>query len=505
MLLSTQSLLLAGGFVLGAACGALASQARIAGQLRQLKDYMGEILRGNITARLGPEVSGGFRELGQLIEKQNSTVKQLLGQILIASEKVVNEISPLSLKGQEVSESFGHVAANITEIAQAVDRVSHESADTRGQADELLQEIQAVESHAGHTVQMADEMTAAFRLSGEVTRKLAGRIQEMADSSRKVSGSFLDLKTEMQTISEVITLIADIAQRTNMLALNASIESARAGELGKGFAVVAQEVRKLAEETDQSAKVSAQRINDLARRIEGLSEDFVRESEGAVSGIEAADASLEALDKVSSAIGETVTSLNAILDLTKRQSVMARQVTGLVSVISSSSQDINSNVEESAAITEEQSANMTEVAEAIAVLEGISKDLHGITDTYRRGVEIGSEAKGEIARLQEEMVRVSADFRTRAYDEVLKDFSKKSRGVMLAVVLDGAGNPVQDHPRVGLGNLAHRPYFKEAIAGRRHITEPYISVVDYNFCISVSVPVMLKDGKKGVFFADIAL
>lgn len=58
---------------------------------------------------------------------------------------------------------------------------------------------------------------------------------------------------------------------------------------------------------------------------------------------------------------------------------------------------------------------------------------------------------------------------------------------------------------MGLGNLAHRPYFKEAIAGRRHITEPYISVVDYNFCISASVPVVLKDGKKGVFFADIAL
>lgn len=477
--------------------------------MKALKTLMEEILRGNITARPERALNGDYRELAELISRQNSTVKQLLGRILIASEKVVNEMLPLHQKGHEVSESFENVAENITEIAHAVDRVSRESVETRNQAAALLEEIRAVENHAGHTVSLAGEMEGSFRMSGEVTRDLTKHMKDMAGTNERMVVQFRELKEEMNAIREIITLIGDIAQRTNMLALNASIESARAGELGRGFAVVAQEVRKLAEETDNSAQLSSERIGDLARRIDVLSEEFNAEAKGALVGIQTADTSLTALDSVGTAIRDTVESLNAILSLTRQQSAMAGQVTTLVSVISDSNQDITSNVQESAAITQEQSANMSEVAGAIAKLSSISDELHGVVDTYRRGVMIDDRTRRELSALQQRMKTFCSELPRNGSSpwsvEVLKDFEKANAGVVLSVFLDQHGEPILMSHKAALGNLAHRPYFKEAFAGRDHITEPYISIADFDFCITVSVPMTLKDGTRGVFFADVSL
>lgn len=505
------------GYIAAAAAGAtvsgiitgLAVRQGHAGQLAALKKLMEEILRGNITARPERPLRGPYQELSALINRQNSMVKQLLGRILIASEKVVNEMQPLNVKGSEVSQSFEHVAENITEIAHAVDRVSRESADTRNQAANLLDEIRAVESHAGHTVSLAGEMEGSFHLSGDVTRDLTGHMKRMAGASERMVRQFSELKAEMNAIREIITLIGDIAQRTNMLALNASIESARAGELGRGFAVVAQEVKKLAEETDVSAQLSSDRIKDLSVRIDSLAGEFSNEAHGVAAGIQTADASLAALDSVGAAIRDTVNSLNSILELTKKQSLMANQVTSLVSVISDSSQDITSNVEESAAITQEQSANMVEVAGALTKLSGISAELHTVVDTYRRGVVIDDRTRKELEQLTKAMQAFSADIRKDGSGKLdrsqLAAFIKSHPGIVLAVVLDQLGEPLLTSPECKLGNLAHRPYFKEAIAGRTHITEPYISVADFDFCITVSVPMMLPSGGKGVLFADVSL
>ncbi len=500
---------LAAGAVLGALVAGFGVRQGQAAQMGTLLKLMQEILRGNITARPERELRGDYRELAELISRQNSTVKQLLGKILIASEKVRNEMQPLHVKGDEVSDSFEHVAENITEIAQAVDRVSRESADTRNQAANLLEEIRTVENHAGHTVDLAGEMEGSFRLSGEVTRDLTGHMKRMAGTNERMVHQFTELKTEMNAIREIITLIGDIAQRTNMLALNASIESARAGESGRGFAVVAQEVKKLSEETDASAQLSSQRIGDLARRIDGLAGEFGNEAQGALAGIQAADASIAALDSVEAAIRDTVESLNAIMTLTRKQSVMADQVTSLVSVISDSNQDITSNVEESAAITQEQSANMAEVATAIAHLSRISEELHTVVDTYRRGVSIDDRARGRLTQLQRTMKEFAAGLRQgssgRWEPRILEEFEKSNPGVVLAVFLDSQGEPVLKSHEVALGNLGHRPYFKEALSGKDHVTEPYISVADFDFCITVSVPMDMGNGTRGVFFADVSL
>lgn len=479
------------------------------GQMKTLKTLMAEILRGNITARPEGRLTGDHLELSELISRQNNTVKQLLGRILIASEKVVNEMQPLNRKGDEISASFELVAENITEIAHAVDRVSRESADTKNQAANLLEEIREVENHAGHTVNLAGEMEGSFHLSGEVTRDLSGHMKRMAGTNERMVLQFGELKTEMNAIREIITLISDIAQRTNMLALNASIESARAGDLGKGFAVVAQEVKKLAEETDASAQLSSDRIQILSRRIDTLAGEFSSEAQGALAGIQAADASLTAVDSVGSAIRDTMDSLHSIMALTKKQTVMADQVTALVTVISDSSQDITSNVEESAAVTEEQSANMTEVAGAIKKLSSISDEMHSIVDAYRRGVVIDNRTRGKLDQLLQEMKRFGEENRKGSGGKLdrsaLSSFIKAHPGIVLAVILSPKGDPVLTSHEVALGNLAHRPYFKEALAGRNHITEPYISVADFDFCITLSLPMTLPNGERGVFFADVSL
>lgn len=484
-------------------------QKRDVVQISALKTLMDEILRGNVTVRPARVLYGHYKELADLISRQNGTVKQLLGRILIASEKVMNEMQSLNLKGNEVSESFEHVAENITEIAQAVDRVSKESIDTKNHAANLFEEIRTIESHANHTVNLAGKMEGSFRLSGDVTRNLSGHIKRMAAMNERMVLQFTELKDEMHAIGEINTLIANIAQRTNLLALNATIESARAGELGRGFAVVAQEVKKLAEETDASANLSSERIGDLARRIDTLAMEFSGEAKGAIDGINAADESLASLDSVGAAIRDTVASLHAIMALTQKQSVMADQVTSLVSEISNSNQDITSNVEESAAITQEQSVNMMDVAGSISQLNSISKELHGVVDAYRRRVKIDDRTKNEVNLLQRNMKAFCAEMRpvlgSGRNPNVLKEFINKYPNVVLAAFLDHNGYSVLKSHEINLGSLAHRPYFKEAASGKDYITEPYISGADFNFCITLSVPMTMGDGSRGVFFADVSL
>lgn len=499
-----------GVFVAGAATAGITTYFALVShekkQLNTLNELMQEILRGNITVKPKTVLRGPYLNLYHLIEKQNSVTKQLLGRILIASEKVVNEMQPLNQRGHQVSESFEQVAENITEIAHSVDQVSRESAETKHHADELLEEIHEVESHAAHTVSLAGEMQNAFHLSGDTTRNLAQHIKQSADANQRMSSQFQSVHQEMRAIREVITLIGDVAQRTNMLALNASIESARAGEMGRGFAVVAQEVRKLAEETDASAQKSAERIMALTDRLETLATEFQQESQGIITGVKAADESIQAMDSVNGAIDDTLDSLNRIMALAKKQSEMADHVTSLVSTISSSSQDINANVQESAAITEVQSAGMTEIASAISTLNNISVELHHVVDAYRSGVFIDSDTEKKLTLLQKDMIAYGDQHRSRNITRSdLDAFVKDQPSVSLAVLLDSTGEPLLKSPDVPLCNVAHRPYFKEAYAGKNYISEPYISVTDFDFCITVSVPIAMADGSRGVLMTDVAL
>jgi len=407
------------------------------GYLAYMADQMALIAGGDLTVNVNSY--GEKDELGHSMIKMTSDLHQIIqlleknaAELNTSSLMLANAASESSEATNQIARTIQQVASGITQqtesvnktalsveqMSRAIDGVAQgaqEQASATNRASEITNQlsivINQVAGNAAAVVRESEQAaTAASEGSKTVTDTLDGmvRIQEKVGlSAAKVE----EMGKRSSEIGAITSMIEDIASQTNLLALNAAIEAARAGEAGKGFAVVADEVRKLAERSSTSAR----EINELVKGIQETVDEAVsamdegaREVEIGLGTAEKAGLALSAIDQVSkrlkneadaaaSAAEEMTASANELVAAVDSVSAVVEQNTasteemaassGEVSMaienIASVSEENSAAVEEVSASTEEMAAQMSEVNQSATALANLAKDLNDVVGRFK--------------------------------------------------------------------------------------------------------------------------
>ncbi|KYD29487.1 hypothetical protein B4110_1057 [Parageobacillus toebii] len=324
-------------------------------------------------------------EIGELAASFNQMTKNLrdvLEQVAMNAEQVAASSEQLTASAEQTSKATEQIALTIQNVAAGVEKQVQSVEETSETIDQMSEGIQQISERAQNVSKIAMQTSERASEGGKTIQTAVAQMNTVNDTVERLAGIVKGLGNRSEQIGKIIEVISGIADQTNLLALNAAIEAARAGEHGRGFAVVADEVRKLAEQSAQSA----QQIASLIAMIQEETNEAVRSMETVLKEVETGTGAIrtsgEAFQQIQTAVHEVAAHIQDVSASVQQMSAAAEQVVQSMQLVTQIAESAASGTQEVSAATEEQLASMEEISASAASLSKMAEDVKSLLKRF---------------------------------------------------------------------------------------------------------------------------
>jgi methyl-accepting chemotaxis protein len=329
----------------------------IIGPIRKLSDMMTDIAEGegDLTQRI--EIKSND-ELGKLAKGFNTFAQKIhdtIAQVASSANEVASAATQIAAVSDEMANGLSQQSAQVHQISSAIEEMN-------ASIVEVARKSVDVSKHAEHDAQAAED-------GGRIVFETVNEMQSIKKTVSDTAASVEELGKRGEQIGLIIEVINDIADQTNLLALNAAIEAARAGEHGRGFAVVADEVRKLADRTTKATDEVAQSINAIQDETKLAVERMSKGTDQVASGVERASEAGESLKK--------------IVDSSKNAAEMIQSIAAAAEEQSTASTQVANNIERISSFTRQSSEGASQAAQASGQLSDKAEQLQRLVKQFK--------------------------------------------------------------------------------------------------------------------------
>jgi len=367
-----------------AAILALLISGRIVKPLHDVNKQLSEIASGDadLTRKLIVRSNDEIGELAGNFNKMTDNLSAMIGQITQSAARLAISSAKLTSDSGQTAQATERIAEIMSQVASGAGKQMNDLQDNMATLFEISAGMEQIAASV-QDISDASLRSSKFAIAGDNSIQAAGQQMKSINLSiQTLSQQVLGFVQHSQVIGTVVDEIKGIASQTNMLALNATIEAARAGEQGRGFAVVADQVRKLAEQSAESAG----RIADMAQAIQTDADDAMKKMNGSIVEVKAGTEVIEAagrsfteirlsvdglagqVQEVSAAVEEITAATGNIVD-------SIRKVTQISETTAGSTQNIS-------AASQEQMASVEQIASSAGTLSTMAKGLQGLVARF---------------------------------------------------------------------------------------------------------------------------
>ncbi len=291
-----------------------------------------EIANGNLNVDIEVEKREEASQLMTSMKKMSDNLKNLLVEIKSTSDNLASASEELSASSEEMSKGVISQSDRSTQIASA----AHQMSQT---VVEIARNASSIATSASDTAKVAKE-------GEDVVDKSVSEVKDIAATVSESSKVMVSLGERSKQIGDIIRVISEIADQTNLLALNAAIEAARAGEQGKGFAVVADEVRKLAERTAKATSEIGSMIGAIQDEVQKSVNSMEQVSRMVGTGVEFSTQTGEALENIVGRVSELQMMVQQIASATEEMSATSEQISGDIMAVANVSKETSTGSEQ---------------------------------------------------------------------------------------------------------------------------------------------------------------
>ncbi|OMP67993.1 methyl-accepting chemotaxis protein [Domibacillus epiphyticus] len=348
-----------------------------------LKEKAITVSKGDLTENIDVHSNDEIGQLGIAFNEMQESLKGLIQEVEHHAEQVASSSAELTANAEHTASATEQVSASIQEVASSAEKQTSGVDQNAQILAEISDGVSLIADHSTKVSKLAHHTTAQAESGGQAVSDTVNQMNSIHESVKESNTMIKSLSERSKEVSSILNVITGIADQTNLLALNASIEAARAGEHGKGFAVVANEVRKLAEQSQQSAKEIHEIVQGIQKDTENSVQVMARVTNDVQAGVEVSNEAIAKFNQILQSTKEITPQMEEINTTAQQMSAAVQEVTATAKELSNIAHGNAATSEEVAASTEEQLASMEEISASAESLSSMAEELNSLLSKFK--------------------------------------------------------------------------------------------------------------------------